>query len=164
MLTDPGSSLSVQRKLEIFGGKTWTEPSEVRELKDGQRLGFEGALGIDFVVSHARGPYRGVGDVQAADVPDSTERWTSCSPENCCSPAPSPHRPARGDSRRSSNRSPGRAPAAGRHHRAAGHGPQTTIRRERASNPFLRGLRDAGSARPGCDQNEACDEKTTQRQ
>jgi glyoxylase-like metal-dependent hydrolase (beta-lactamase superfamily II) len=30
-----------------------------------------------------------------------------------------------------------------------GHGPQTTIGRERASNPFLRGLRDAGAARPG---------------
>jgi len=30
-----------------------------------------------------------------------------------------------------------------------GHGGQTTIGRERASNPFLRGLRSVDSARPG---------------
>jgi glyoxylase-like metal-dependent hydrolase (beta-lactamase superfamily II) len=30
-----------------------------------------------------------------------------------------------------------------------GHGPQTTVGRERASNPFLSGLKDVGSARNG---------------
>jgi len=148
MLTDPGSSLSVQRKLEIFGGKTWTEPSEVRELKDGQRLGFEGALGIRFVVSHAPGhtggsvtfrlptsriptsvgrPFTGdllfAGSIGRTDLPGGLARDLRIV--------------ARSRSR------------CGRHIVLPGHGPQTTIGRERASNPFLRGLRDAGSARPG---------------
>jgi hypothetical protein len=39
----------------------------------------------------------------------------------------------------------------------AGHGPQTTVGRERASNPFLKGLGDVGPARRGLQG----DEKTT---
>jgi len=151
MLTDPGSSLSARRQLEIFGGKTWTEPSDVRELKDGQRLGFEGALGIDFVVNHAPGHTGGSVTFRLPEVPDSDREVDVLFSGDLLFAGSIGRTDLPGGDSRAIFESLARValPLPDDTVVLPGHGPQTTIGRERASNPFLRGLRDAGSARPG---------------
>ncbi|MGH6657443.1 MAG: MBL fold metallo-hydrolase [Actinocrinis sp.] len=152
MLTDPGAALGIASGSPLFRGGTFTEPAEVKELTDGQRLGFEDPLGIDFVVDHAPGhtggsvTFRlprdtGAGDREAevlfsgdllfagsigrTDLPGGDPRAILASLARVALPLPDETIVL------------------------PGHGPQTTIGRERASNPFLTGLRDAGSARTG---------------
>jgi glyoxylase-like metal-dependent hydrolase (beta-lactamase superfamily II) len=151
MLTDPGKSLGMSSASAFFGGATFTEPDEVRELKDGQRLGLDGLLGVDFVVSHAPGHTGGsvtfripraadgddavdvlftgdllfAGSVGRTDLPGGDGRAILESLARVALPLPDDTIVL------------------------PGHGPQTTIGRERASNPFLNGLGDAGSARTG---------------
>jgi glyoxylase-like metal-dependent hydrolase (beta-lactamase superfamily II) len=152
MLADPLAGVSPQLAAMV-GDATFTEPADVRELKDGQRLDFAGALGFDLVVSHAPGHTRGsvtfrlpagadgsgspdpdvlftgdllfAGSIGRTDLPGGDPRAILTSLERVVLPLPDETIVL------------------------SGHGPGTTIGRERASNPFLRGLKDAGSARPG---------------
>jgi hydroxyacylglutathione hydrolase len=152
MLGDPLSGVSPQLAAMV-GDVSFTEPSEVRELKDGQRLDFAGALGFDLVVNHAPGHTKGS---VAFRLPGGASGSAEANPDVLFT----------GDLlfAGSIGRTdlPGGDPQAILESLArvalplpddtivlSGHGPQTTIGRERASNPFLRGLKDAGSARPG---------------
>jgi len=151
MLTDPGRAIGLPPGANVFGGATFTEPSEVRALEDGQRLGFESLLGVDFVVSHAPGHTGGSvtftvpGDVDGGDAPDvlfSGDLLFAGSIGRTDLP---------GGSRAAIFDSLARVvlPLPDETIVRPGHGPQTTVGRERASNPFLTGLRNAGSARRG---------------
>jgi glyoxylase-like metal-dependent hydrolase (beta-lactamase superfamily II) len=152
MLTDPGAAIGLPSGADFFGGAAFTEPSEVRELKDGQRLGFEGLLGFDLVVSHAPGHTGGSvtfrlprvtdGDELEVDVLFSGDLLFAGSIGRTDLPGGDP---------RAILESLARVvlPLPDDTVVLPGHGPQTTIGRERASNPFLTRLGDAGSARPG---------------
>jgi hydroxyacylglutathione hydrolase len=157
MLADPLRGVSPQLAAMV-GDATFTEPADVRELKDGGLLDFAGALGFDLVVSHAPGHTRGS---VAFRLPGGAEGPANSSREDA-----DPDVLFSGDLlfAGSIGRTdlPGGDPQAMLESLArvvlplpddtlvlSGHGPQTTIGRERASNPFLRGLKDAGSARPG---------------
>jgi hydroxyacylglutathione hydrolase len=153
-LSDPGSALGLPPNSPVLGGLTFAEPADVRELADGQTLDLE-ALGLSFVVNHAPGHTKGsvtfrlalsesaeivgnsqvdvlfsgdllfAGSIGRSDLPggDSEELLESLA--RVCLPLPDQTIVL------------------------SGHGPQTTIGRERASNPFLRGLKSVDSARPG---------------
>ncbi len=157
MLADPLKGVSPQLAAMV-GDVTFTEPSDVRELKDGAQLDFAGALGFDLVVSHAPGHTRGSVTFR---LPGGAKGAANSSSEDA-----DPDVLFSGDLlfAGSIGRTdlPGGDPQAMFESLArvvlplpddtlvlSGHGPQTTIGRERASNPFLRGLKDAGSARPG---------------
>jgi len=152
MLTDPARSIGMPSgSSAFFGGATFTEPDEVRELKDGQRLGLEGLLGIDFVVSHAPGHTGGsvtfrvprAADGDDVDVLFSGDLLFAGSIGRTDLP---------GGDGRAILESLARVvlpPLPDGTIVLPGHGPQTTVGRERASNPFLSGLEDVGSARTG---------------
>ena len=151
MLADPLKGVSPQLAAMV-GDASFTEPAEVRELKDGGRLDLAGALGFDLVVSHAPGHTKGsvtfrlpgaegsedvdpdvlfsgdllfAGSIGRTDLPGGDPQAMLESLARVVLPLPDDTVVL------------------------SGHGPQTTIGRERATNPFLRGLKDAGSARPG---------------
>jgi hydroxyacylglutathione hydrolase len=150
-LSDPGRALGLPPDSPVLGGLTFAEPAEVRELRDGQVLDFAEALGLSFVVDHAPGHTKGsvtfrlprsgsagmdadvlfsgdllfAGSIGRTDLPGGDTREIMASLARVCLPLPDETIVL------------------------SGHGPQTTIGRERASNPFLKGLKDADSARPG---------------
>ncbi|MBK7272412.1 MAG: MBL fold metallo-hydrolase [Actinomycetales bacterium] len=126
-----------------FGAKaTWTEPDDIRELRDGETVTI---AGLDFGIVHAPGHTEGsvmftladvpeginvevgstvvsgdvlfAGSIGRSDLPGGDERAMNRSLRDCVLPMP--------DDRLV----------------LPGHGPLTTIGRERASNPYLRGLR-----------------------
>jgi hydroxyacylglutathione hydrolase len=151
MLTDPGRAIGLPPGADFFGGATFTEPSEVKALEDGQRLGFEGLLGVDFVVDHAPGhtegsvTFRLPADVHGADAPDvmfSGDLLFAGSIGRTDLP---------GGSTAAIIDSLARVvlPLPDETIVRPGHGPQTTVGRERASNPFLTGIRTARLRRSG---------------
>lgn len=158
MLADPGAAIGVPSDSAFFGGATFTEPSEVRELADGQRLGFADLLGIDFVVNHAPGhtkgsvtflvprdsadPAHGAGSDREADVLFSGDLLFAGSIGRTDLPGGDPQAIFESLERVA-------LPLPDDTIVLPGHGPQTTIGRERASNPFLTRLRDPGTARTG---------------
>jgi glyoxylase-like metal-dependent hydrolase (beta-lactamase superfamily II) len=127
MLTDPTMGLGVAPGTPIFGRLEWTEPSEVRELRDGETLSLAGLeLAVDWAPGHTKGSvtftagtdfFSGdllfAGSIGRTDMPggsyaeilDSLGRIPLRLPDEFVV------RP--------------------------GHGPETTIGRERAMNPFL---------------------------
>jgi hydroxyacylglutathione hydrolase len=146
LLADPMSGLSSETRA-LFGGRLeWTEPSDVRPLRDGELLRI---AGLELTVDHAPGHTRGsvlfrLPEDSRADLP-----------EVCVS----------GDVLFAG--SIGRTDLPGGDHATMlrslatkilplrdevvvlpGHGPQTTIGRERATNPFLQDLGTAGAGVP----------------
>ena len=149
-LSDPGRALGLPPNSPILGGLTFTEPSDVRELADGGTLDLRDALGLSFVVDHAPGHTEGsvtfrlpspgssadpdvlfsgdllfAGSIGRSDLPGGDSAVLLESLARVCLPLPDETVVL------------------------SGHGPQTTIGRERASNPFLKGLKSVDSARPG---------------
>ncbi|HEV2635049.1 MAG TPA: MBL fold metallo-hydrolase [Actinocrinis sp.] len=153
-LSDPGRALGLAPGSPVLGGLTFAEPAEVRELADGQVLDLGRELGLSFVVNHAPGHTEGsvtfrlpqpglaadpaadpdvlfsgdllfAGSVGRSDLPGGDSARLLESLARVCLPLPDETIVL------------------------SGHGPQTTIGRERASNPFLRGLKSVDSARPG---------------
>ena len=152
MLTDPGAAVGVpSMSAVLFAGATFTEPSDVRELKDGERLGFEGVLGIDFVVSHAPGHTEGSVTFRLPGLQDSDREVDVLFSGDLLFAGSIGRSDLPGGDARAMLKSLKRValPLPDDTIVLPGHGPQTTIGRERASNPFLRGLKDVGSARPG---------------
>jgi glyoxylase-like metal-dependent hydrolase (beta-lactamase superfamily II) len=158
MLADPGAGIGVPDGVAFFGGATFTEPSDVRELQDGQRLGFAQLLGVEFVVNHAPGHTKG--SVTFTIPRDSVDMERAAGSDRDVDVLFSGDLLFAG--------SIGRTDLPGGDSQAIfeslarvalplpddtivlpGHGPQTTIGRERASNPFLTRLRDPGTARTG---------------
>jgi len=136
MLVDPMVGLSAETRAMFAGSLAWTEPDDVRPLQDGQVLSI---AGLDVTIDHAPGHTRGS---VAFRLPAEDE-----APEVMLS----------GDLLFAG--SIGRTDLPGGDHPTMlrslaakvltlpddvvvlpGHGPRTTIGRERASNPYLQGL------------------------
>ena len=149
MLADPLRGVSAQFAAFV-GGITFTEPDEVRELSDRTPLGLAGVLGFDLVVDHAPGHTKGsvtftlprldeagdpdvmfsgdllfAGSIGRSDLPGGDPEELNVSLARVVLPRPDDTLVL------------------------PGHGVRTTIGRERASNPFLRGLKSVDTARPG---------------
>jgi len=129
LLADPAKGLSLTVGQQLFGGITFTEPDDVRELADGSALSL---AGLDFTVRHTPGHTPGsvtfgsenglftgdllfAGSIGRTDLPGgdhqtmlrSLARTLTLPDDTLVLP---------------------------------GHGPQTTIGAERRTNPFLTGL------------------------
>ncbi|NUR26317.1 MAG: MBL fold metallo-hydrolase [Catenulispora sp.] len=133
MLTDPQKWLGMKPGTALFGRVTFTEPDDVRELTDGVVLDL---AGLEITVEHAPGHTKGsvtfrtpglqdiphvlfTGDLLFAgavgrwDLPGGDRDELLASLARVCLPLPDETVVL------------------------SGHGPQTTIGRERATNPFL---------------------------
>jgi hydroxyacylglutathione hydrolase len=136
LLTDPARGFSLGPGQELFGGITFAEPDDVRELTDGMTIQL---AGIDLVVSHAPGHTPGsvtfgvaprasttgtiftgdllfAGSIGRTDLPGGDYETILASLARVCLPLPDETVVL------------------------SGHGPQTTIGAERAHNPFLADL------------------------
>jgi hydroxyacylglutathione hydrolase len=161
LLTDPAKGLSLLAGQQLFGGLTFTEPDDVRELTDGMTLDL---AGVRLVVDHAPGhtpgsvafrlpaeseagsgqplagdaggsdPQAGAlfsgdllfaGSIGRTDLPGGDYQTILDSLSRVCLPLPDETVVL------------------------AGHGPQTTIGVERATNPFLAGLAPAAGPSRG---------------
>ena len=132
LLADPAKGLSLAVGQQLFGGITFTEPDDVRELADGSALSL---AGLEFTVRHTPGHTPGsvtfgsenglfsgdllfAGSIGRTDLPGgdhqamlrSLARTLTLPDDTLVLP---------------------------------GHGPQTTIGAERRTNPFLTGLAPA---------------------
>ncbi len=150
MLADPLKGVSPHFAAMVGPDVTFAEPDEVRELADGKALGLDGVLGFDLVVDHAPGHTKGsvtftlprldaagdpdvlfsgdllfAGSIGRSDLPGGDPAELDDSLARVVLPRPDDTLVL------------------------PGHGGSTTIGRERASNPFLRGLKSVDSARPG---------------
>jgi glyoxylase-like metal-dependent hydrolase (beta-lactamase superfamily II) len=145
LLSDPARGLSLRPGVELFGGLTFSEPDDVRELADGTVLSL---AGLEITVDHAPGHTPGsvafrsgaavmfsgdllfAGSIGRTDLPGGDPAAMMDSLARVCLTLPDETTVL------------------------PGHGPQTTIGAERASNQFLAGLRPgagpgAQPARPG---------------
>jgi glyoxylase-like metal-dependent hydrolase (beta-lactamase superfamily II) len=142
LLTDPGKGLGLPAGHPLFGGLTWSEPDDVREIGDGCALQLAGLdITVDLAPGHTPGSITfrvaGDADVPAAellfsgdllfagsvgrtDLPGGDQDALLDSLARVCLPLPD------------------ETPV------LSGHGSQTTIGRERASNPWLRAVAEAG--------------------
>jgi hydroxyacylglutathione hydrolase len=138
LLSDPARGLPLGAAQQLFGGLEFTEPDDVRELADGVVLRL---AGLELTVDHAPGHTPGsvtfrsaadvmfsgdllfAGSIGRTDLPGGDDRAMLDSLARVCLTLPDETRVL------------------------PGHGPQTTIGAERATNQFLVGL-DAGSS-PG---------------
>jgi hydroxyacylglutathione hydrolase len=127
MLTDPNSGLGAPPGTPILGRLEWSEPDDVRELVDGEMLRLAGLeLRVDATPGHTRGSvtftggeefFSGdllfAGSIGRTDLPGGSyeQMLESLAAVLLALPDPTVVRP--------------------------GHGPDTTIGRERATNPFL---------------------------
>jgi glyoxylase-like metal-dependent hydrolase (beta-lactamase superfamily II) len=136
LLADPGKGLDLLLGQQLFGGMTFSEPDDVRELSDGENVTLGG---VDFAIGHTPGHTPGsvtfrsreddldalftgdllfAGSIGRTDLPGgdhatilkSLARTLTLPDETIVLP---------------------------------GHGPQTTIGAERRGNPFLTGLQPA---------------------
>lgn len=139
MLTDPARSLGMPAGQPLFGLE-WSEPSEVVELTGHDRISL---AGLDFVVDHAPGHTEGsvtfrlgdvvffsgdlvfAGSVGRTDLPGGSWEALLESLRRVVLPLPDD------------------LPI------LSGHGPRTTVGRERATNPFLREAIDAAPVTRG---------------
>jgi hydroxyacylglutathione hydrolase len=133
MLSDPGKGLGLVAGQQLFGGITFTEPDDVRELTDGVVLKL---AGLEVTVDHAPGHTRGsvtfrtpgagdlppvlfsgdllfAGSIGRTDLPGGDYPTMLRSLARVC------------------------LPLSDETVVLSGHGPRTTIGRERAVNPFL---------------------------
>jgi glyoxylase-like metal-dependent hydrolase (beta-lactamase superfamily II) len=132
MLSDPNASLGIPSSTPIFGRFEWAEPSDVREIVDGEVLSLAGLdLRVDATPGHTKGSITFTGDgeffsgdllfansIGRTDLPGGSFAEIQESLARVALPLPDETvvRP--------------------------GHGPDTTIGRERRFNPFLADLTD----------------------
>jgi hydroxyacylglutathione hydrolase len=136
MLSDPSQGLALNTGQQLFGGVTFSEPDDVKELIDGTVLTL---AGVTFTVSHTPGHTQGsvtfrggeddldalfsgdllfAGSIGRTDLPGGDDRAMAASLYRTLTlPDATVVLP--------------------------GHGPQTTIGDERRANPFLTGLKPA---------------------
>lgn len=142
MLADPGKGLNLMVRQQLLGGLEIGEPDDVRALNAGDSID---VAGLSLTVSHAPGHTEGsvtfglpataetpdilftgdllfAGSIGRTDLPGGDHAAILRSLAEVCLPLPDDTVVL------------------------PGHGDQTTIGRERASNPFLAGLAAGGSA------------------
>lgn len=147
LLADPAKGFDLLAKQQLLGGLTFSEPDDVRELGDGRTLDL---AGVRLVVDHAPGHTGGSvsfrmpadaagetpdvlftgdllfeGSIGRTDLPGGDHAAILRSLAEVCLPLPDPTVVL------------------------PGHGAQTTIGRERATNPFLAGPAGEGTAPSG---------------
>jgi len=135
LLSDPARGLSLGPSQSLFGGLTFSEPDDVRELTDGMTMQLAGiTLAVDHAPGHTPGSvtfripgaadpetlFTGdlllAGSIGSTDLSGGDYETILASLARVC------------------------LPLADETVVLAGHGPQTTIGAERAHNPFLAGL------------------------
>lgn len=144
LLSDPGKELSLSTRQQLFGGLTFTEPDDVRELADGEVLRLAGLeLTVDHTPGHTRGSvtfrlpsteeipdvlFSGdllfAGSIGRTDLPGGDYPTILRSLAAKCLPLPEDTVVL------------------------PGHGPQTTIGHERATNPYLAEAKAVAGADP----------------
>jgi hydroxyacylglutathione hydrolase len=139
MLTDPWSGLGAPAGTPILGRLTWSEPDDVREIVDGELLTLAGlTLRVDATPGHTPGSvtFTGGDELFSGDLLFAGSIGRVDLP---------------GGSWEQMQESLRRVPMALPEDTAVrpGHGPDTTIGRERATNPFLLDLADASAPRRG---------------
>ena len=140
LLSDPARGLPLGPGQQLFGGLEFTEPDDVRELADGAVLSL---AGLEITVDHAPGHTPGsvafrsgavvmfsgdllfAGSIGRTDLPGGDTAAMMDSLARVCLTLPDETTVL------------------------PGHGPQTTIGAERASNQFLRGLRPGAGRATG---------------
>jgi glyoxylase-like metal-dependent hydrolase (beta-lactamase superfamily II) len=141
LLSDPARGLPLGAGQQLFGGLEFTEPDDVRELTDGTVLHL---AGLEITVNHAPGHTQGsvvfrsgpavmfsgdllfAGSIGRTDLPGGDTAAMMESLARVCLTLPDETAVL------------------------PGHGPQTTIGAERATNPFLTGVvPGSGLGRPG---------------
>jgi hydroxyacylglutathione hydrolase len=141
LLADPAKGLSLALGQELFGGITFTEPDDVLFLTDGCTLTL---AGCDFTVAHVPGHTPGSVTYRSDETPREADNSKMLFSGDLLFAG-----------------SIGRTDLPGGDHKAMlrslartitlpddtlvlpGHGPQTTIGAERATNPFLTGIQPA---------------------
>lgn len=136
LLSDPAKGFPLAPGQQLFGGLTFTEPDDVKELTDGMAIDL---VGLSIVVDHAPGHTEGsvtfrlppehadegvmfsgdllfAGSIGRTDLPGGDHRKILDSLARVCLTLPDETIVL------------------------SGHGPQTTIGAERRSNPFLFGM------------------------
>ena len=158
LLSDPARGLALAASQSVFGGLTFSEPDDVRELADGMKLEL---AGISMVVDHAPGHTPGSVTFRLPAASSGGHRMPQGHPGTRGPVTPreatDPETLFTGDLLFAG--SIGRTDLPGGDYETilaslarvclplpdetvvlAGHGPQTTIGAERAHNPFLAGL------------------------
>jgi glyoxylase-like metal-dependent hydrolase (beta-lactamase superfamily II) len=145
LLTDPAKGLGLGAGQQLFGGLELSEPDDVRELSDGAVIELAGLrLTVDHAPGHTPGsvtfrtPAEGdapdviftgdllfAGSIGRTDLPGGSYEQILRSLSRVCLTLPDETTVL------------------------PGHGPQTTIGRERATNPFLADLAPADGPRTG---------------
>lgn len=148
LLTDPMAGMSRESTQMLLGGNyEWAEPDDVRELSDSQTLEI---AGIDFVVDHTPGHTEGSVTFrspygQAAGQPEISEVMFSGDLLFAGSIGRT-DLPGGDHAKMLQSLSSKVLPLADDIVVLPGHGEQTSIGRERATNPFLQDLLDQGTA------------------
>ena len=144
MMTDPERALGVSFGQQLLGELSVGEPDDVRELADGSLLEL---AGLAFTVAHAPGHTKGSvtfqlpGDVDVSPVLFSGDLLFAGSIGRTDLPGGDPTEILRSLARVC-------LPLEDPTVVLSGHGPQTTIGRERATNPYLRQAAAAGATAP----------------
>ena len=133
LLADPASGLSLNVGQELFGGITFTEPDDVRQLTDGATLSLGG---VTLTVGHVPGHTPGSVTFGSDDSLFSGDLLFAGSIGRTDLP---------GGNHAAMLKSLARTLASHADDTLVlpGHGPQTTIGAERRTNPFLTGLEPA---------------------
>ena len=144
LLSDPARGLSLTGSQTLFGGLTFTEPDDVRELTDGATLDL---AGVQLTVGHVPGHTPGsvtFGADAAPDLPDMPGGGTLFTGDLLFAGSIGRTDLPGGD-HQAMLRSLARTLARSQDNMLVlpGHGPQTTIGAERRTNPFLTGLEPA---------------------
>jgi hydroxyacylglutathione hydrolase len=136
LLTDPASGLALNVGQELFGGITFTEPDDVRELTDGAALELAGVqLTVGHVPGHTPGSVTFRGGADDLDALFSGDLLFAGSIGRTDLP---------GGDHATMLKSLGRTLTLPDETVVLpGHGPQTTVGAERRTNPFLTGLEPA---------------------
>ena len=136
LLTDPVAGLGEQARM-LFGGLELAEPDDVRELADGQAIEL---AGVSLVVDHTPGHTRGHVTFRGAEAVFSGDLVFAGSIGRSDLPGGDPEVLLASIAARFLTLPDELAVL-------PGHGPATTVGRERAANPYLAGL-TPGQVRP----------------
>jgi hydroxyacylglutathione hydrolase len=161
LLSDPAKGFSLLAGQQLFGGLTFTEPDDVRELTDGMTVDL---AGISLVVDHAPGhtpgsvafrlpgqPSAGTDVVVGGDIAGWDAQAGALFSGDLLFAGSIGRTDLPGGDYRTILDSLSRVclPLPDETVVLAGHGPQTTIGVERAANPFLAGLAPAAGPSTG---------------
>ncbi len=141
LLADPAKGLALSVGQQLFGGITFTEPDDVRELADGETLTLGGC---EFTVGHVPGHTPGSVTFRAPAAPHPSDNSNTLFSGDLLFAGSIGRTDLPGGDDKAMLRSLARTLTLPDDTLVLpGHGPQTTIGAERRTNPFLTGLQPA---------------------